>query len=113
MVFHNRPFKKDLTPFAKGGQVIKHLGKGAREQSARGGETMTGGDPYSRMSNRYPKATTQDLANEPDSEPASPSPPPSPVPMGSRPPAAPTAMMPPSGGDAETPADSGPGDEPE
>jgi hypothetical protein len=113
MVFHNRPFKKDLTKLARGGSVVKHIGKGAREQSARGGSTLTGGDPYARMANRYPKPTPADLGGE-SLTPTSSQGPPSPVPMGNRPPGAPTAMMPPSGGgDAETPGESGPGDEPE
>lgn len=94
-MFHSKPFKKDITAFAKGGKVVKHVGKGAREQSSRGGETLTGGDPYARMSNRYPKPAPQDLG---DPDPA-PSPP---VPTGPRPGGSPTAMMPPSGGSDET-----------
>ena len=86
-MFHSKPFKKDITPFAKGGKVVKHVGKGAREQSpGRGFETMTGGNPYERMANRYPKS-----APEPAPESAMPAPP---VPMGSRGGSAPTAMMP-------------------
>jgi hypothetical protein len=97
-MFHSKPFKKDLTPFARGGKVTKHVGKGAREQarSPGGFESLTGGS-LARMANSYPKAAPA-------------APPPggglggpalgssSPVPMGSRPPAAPTAMMP-GGGD--------------
>lgn len=93
-MFHSKPFKKDITPFAKGGQVVKHIGKGSREQSSRGGESLTGGNPYERMSNSYPKSS----ASAPSSESE---PPPSPVPMGSKPAGAPTAMMPPSGGGDE------------
>ena len=51
-MFHNKPFKKDITPFAKGGKVVKHVGKGAREQSRGSGmDTMTGPDSLARMSN--------------------------------------------------------------
>jgi hypothetical protein len=92
-MFHNKPFKKDLTPFAKGGKVVKHIGKGAKEQSRSSGgmETMTGGDPFARMSNRYPKPSTQDLAPPVEAESAGPPPP---VPMGSKGGSAPSAMMP-------------------
>ena len=93
-MFHGKPFKKDLTPFAKGGKVVKHVGKGAREQTrGRGGyESMTGSDTLARMANSYPKAPagpapTESLGGPPLGSTA-------PVPMGSRPPAAPTAMMP-------------------
>jgi hypothetical protein len=94
MVFHNRPFKKDLTPFAKGGRVVKHIGKGAREGSS---GALTGGDPFGRMANHYPKPSDlapsgAGLGGPPTSQPTSP------VPMGSRPPQSPTAMMPDSGG---------------
>ena len=101
MVFHNRPFKKDLTPFAGGGKVVKHIGKGATEQSAKGGSTLTGGDPFARMANRYPKQT--------------PAPPPSTPPglggpsLGSSPPPPMTPPTPPSsvgdGADSEGPGD--------
>jgi len=94
MVFHSRPYKKDLVPFAKGGRVIKHVGKGAREQSLKGGESLTGGDPFSRMANRYP-TSPQDLgAGNAVGTLGGPPIPPSPVPTGSKPPAAPTALMP-------------------
>ena len=39
-------FKKDITPFAKGGKVIKHKGKGSAVRRP---------DPMSQMTNRYPK----------------------------------------------------------
>jgi hypothetical protein len=100
-MFHNKPFKKDITPFAKGGKVVKHIGKGAKEQARGPGgfETMTGGDPFARMSNRYPKASPQDLA--PAEQPES-APPPPPVPMGSKGGGgAPSAMMPPDMGGGE------------
>ena len=50
-------FKKDLTPFAKGGKVVKHKGKGASEQRTRSGEQemLTGGDRFGRAMGRYPK----------------------------------------------------------
>jgi hypothetical protein len=40
-------FKKDLTPFAKGGQVVKHRGKGSSERKP---------DVMAQLTNRYPKA---------------------------------------------------------
>jgi hypothetical protein len=95
-MFHDRPYKKDLTALAKGGKVVKHVGKGAREQSTSGGtrSTLTGGDPMMRMTNSYPKPPPADFSTpSPQSAP--------PVPIGSQPPAAPTAMMPDSGGDEE------------
>jgi len=96
-MFHNKPFKKDITPFAKGGKVVKHVGKGAREQTReRGGgmETLTGADTMARMSNNYSKPAPP----EPAPAPSQPAPP---VPMGTRGGGAPTAMMPPSMGDEE------------
>jgi hypothetical protein len=91
-MFHNKPFKKDLTAFAKGGKVVKHVGKGAREQSSSGGfGSLTGGDAMARMANNYPKAPAGPAPTESMGGPALGS---SPVPMGSRPPGAPTAMMP-------------------
>lgn len=54
------PFKKDLTPIGRGG-IDKFNGKGAREQSGFGG-SMTGGDPFARTANRYPKPSLGDLA---------------------------------------------------
>jgi hypothetical protein len=85
------PFKKDLTAIGRGG-ISKHTGKGAREQSRGfdGAESLTGGDSYGRMANRYPKPSLDDLAG--------------PSPMGAAPaPAAsmPTALMPGGGGDEE------------
>ena len=62
-MFHSKPFKKDLTLFAKGGKVVKHVGKGAREQSSMGG-SLTGGEPFARMDNRYPKAAAEDLGGD-------------------------------------------------
>jgi hypothetical protein len=93
MIFHNKPFKKDITAFAKGGKVVKHVGKGATEQSrGRGMDTITGADQLSRMANSYPKTpsggSVGNLGGPPTSTP--------PVPMGSQSSAAPTAMMPPS-----------------
>jgi hypothetical protein len=87
-MFHSKPFKKDITPFAKGGRVVKHIGKGAREQprSSGGYETLTGADSLARMANRYPKAPAE-------AAPASSGPPP-PVPTGSRGGGTPSAMMP-------------------
>ena len=97
-MFHNKPFKKDITPFAKGGKVVKHIGKGAKEQSRSGGfETMTGGDPFARMANRYPKSSPADLAPPAETD----SGPPPPVPMGSKSGGAPSAMMPGDIGAAE------------
>ena len=40
-------FKKDLTPFAKGGNVVKHKGKGASERQP---------DVMAQMTSRYPKS---------------------------------------------------------
>jgi len=102
-MFHSKPFKKDITPFAKGGKVVKHVGKGAREQtrSPGGFESLTGGS-MARMANSYPKAAAGPAPTESLGGPALGS---SPVPMGSRPPAAPTAMMPPSGGGEEPDGD--------
>ena len=99
-MFHSKPFKKDITPFAKGGQVVKHIGKGAKEQSRSSGgmETMTGGDPFARMSNRYPKPSPVDLAPPAEAETAAPPPP---VPMGAKGGSAPSAMMPGDIGGAE------------
>jgi hypothetical protein len=94
-MFHSKPFKKDLTPFAKGGKVVKHVGKGAREQSNSSFGSLTGGDAMARMANNYPKtpagpAPTESMGGPPLGS--------SPVPMGTRPPGAPTAMMPPAAG---------------
>jgi len=93
-MFHSKPYKKDLQAFAKGGKVVKHVGKGAREQKRGPGgfESMTGGDALARMANSYPKtpvAPSGGSLGGPSLGSA-----PSPVPQGSRPPAAPTAMMP-------------------
>ena len=41
-------FKKDITPFAKGGSVTKHKGKSAGERKP---------NLLGRLTNRYPKAT--------------------------------------------------------
>ena len=41
-------FKKDITPFAKGGTVRKHQGKGS---------SIPRPDPVGRMTGRYPKVT--------------------------------------------------------
>lgn len=90
MVFHTKPFKKDITPFAKGGKVVKHVGKGAREQSGGGAfNSLTGGDAMARMANNYPKAPAGPAPTESMGGPPMP-------PSGSS--AAPTAMMPPAGG---------------
>jgi len=99
-MFHSKPFKKDITPFAKGGKVTKHVGKGAREQTRGfgGSESLTGADSLARMANSYPKAAPSgpsSVGNLGGSSMGS-SPP---VPQGSRPPAAPTALMPGGGGD--------------
>jgi hypothetical protein len=93
-MFHSKPFKKDITPFAKGGKVVKHVGKGAKEQSTRGSSfaSMTGGSEMARMANSYPKEAPAEAA------PARSAPP---VPMGSQSGGAPTAMMPPSMGEDE------------
>lgn len=92
-MFHQKPFKKDITPFAKGGKVVKHVGKGAREQKRGygGSESLTGADALSRMANSYPKEASAPSGGSLGGPPLGSS---SPVPMGSRPPAAPTAMMP-------------------
>lgn len=39
-------FKKDITPFAKGGSVTKHRGKGSSERRP---------DPMGQITGRYPK----------------------------------------------------------
>lgn len=98
-MFHSKPFKKDLTAFAKGGKVTKHVGKGAREQKRGfgGSESLTGADTLARMANSYPKTPSEPSGGSLGGPALSSSP----VPQGSRPPAAPTAMMPPSGGDDE------------
>lgn len=84
-----RPFKKDLTPIGRGG-INTHVGKGAREQvrGPAGAESLTGGDPYARLGNRYPKPA-------PAPEPEEMAPPTPPVPLGPAPGRGPTAMMPP------------------
>jgi hypothetical protein len=89
-----KPFKKDLTPLRKGGQVTTHTGKGATEQrrGAGGSEFLTGGDPYRSAANQYPKSQPEPEAPEPEEPP---------VPMGQAPSRMPTAMMPPSGDDDE------------
>jgi hypothetical protein len=84
-----KPFKKDLTPIGRKGKVTTHTGKGATEQRTRPREreSLTGGSPFERAGNAYPKPM--------------PAPPPmQPTPMG--PPAQPadlaplpSAMMPP------------------
>jgi hypothetical protein len=88
-----KPFKKDLTPLTKGGQITTHVGKGAIEQrrNSSGAESLTGGDPMQGMANRYPKSSPEPEAPEPEEPPVS---------MGSQPPRMPTAMMP-GGGDDE------------
>lgn len=91
-MFHSKPFKKDLTPFAKGGKVVKHIGKGAKEQSNTSFGSLTGGDALARMANSYPKAAAGPAPTESLGGPPMGSSPP--VPQGSRPPGAPTAMMP-------------------
>ena len=51
-------FKKDLTPIGgRRGTVAKHAGKGARMQRMQPGgrESLTGGSPLNRMTNRFPK----------------------------------------------------------
>jgi hypothetical protein len=87
----SRPYKKDLTPIGSGG-ITKHTGKGATEQRGFGG-SLTGGNPFERMGNRYPKASADDLAPPENDEP------PPPVPQGAPPSRGPTAMMPGGGGD--------------
>lgn len=57
-------FKKHLTPLRKGGQIDKHTGKGATQQtlpSRHAMQTLTQGDPGQRTMNNYAKATP--LAN--------------------------------------------------
>jgi len=70
-----RPYKKDLTPIGRGG-ISTHTGKGAREQvrGPSGSETMTGGDPFARMGNRYPKPVPAPEPEELAPEPAPPVP---------------------------------------
>lgn len=61
-------FKKNLTPLRRGGQIHKHMGKGASEQvlpSRHALNTLTQGDPMQRTINNYAKATP--MAN-PDAE---------------------------------------------
>lgn len=80
--------KRDLTSLSKRGRVVKHRGKGATEQRTVPGdrETLTGGDPFARMTNRYP-AAPQPIA-----------PPTSAPPLGGPPlGGVPTAAMPPPG----------------
>ena len=91
-----RPFQKDLTPLRKGGPVRKYVGKGSTEQRNAPGarETLTGGGPFDRLANRYPKPSVEDLA-PPEEEPEPP------VPTGSAPARMPTAMMPGGGADED------------
>ena len=93
-----KPYKKDLTPFRKGGSVKVHVGKGAREQrrGSSGAETLTGGDPMQGMANQYPKP-----APAPAPEPEAPEPEAAPVPMGQAPSRSPTALMPGGGDDVD------------
>lgn len=96
-----RPYKKDLTPIGRRGTIDARVGKGASEQRLPPGgrETMTGGDPFARMANRYPKPTPVDLAPAPEPEPM---PAPSPAPsLGGGGGGMPTAMMPGGGGGGE------------
>jgi hypothetical protein len=55
-------FKRQLTPLrphgrGRRGQVFKQRGKGSTQQDDTGGgpDTVTGGAPFDRMMNRYPK----------------------------------------------------------
>jgi len=100
-MFHSKPYKKDIQAFAKGGKVVKHVGKGAKEQSTRGNSfaSMTGGDAMARMANSYPKAPAGPAPTESLGGPPMQSAPP--VPMGSRSEGAPSAMMPPDMGGEE------------
>lgn len=53
-------FKHQMTPLKKGGQLVKHGGKGAVEQtlpSRSALSTLTQGDPGQRTMNDYAKAT--------------------------------------------------------
>jgi hypothetical protein len=92
-----KPFKKDLTPLRKGGQVDTHVGKGATEQrrGPSGSEYLTGGSPEQSAANQYPKPSPEaespaEGAAEQEEEP--------PVPVGKAPPRMPTALMPGGGG---------------
>lgn len=58
------PLKKHLTPLRNRGQIDKHVGKGATQQtlpSRHAMQTLTQGDPADRTMNNYAKATP--LAN--------------------------------------------------
>jgi hypothetical protein len=85
------PFKKDITPIGRGG-VTKHVGKGASEMSGPGRGALTGGSPYARMANQYPKSTPADIAPTPASETDVPPPVPMGTPSGAGP--QPSANMP-------------------
>lgn len=53
-------FKKNLTPISKGGQVIKHAGKGSSAQmlpSRHALSTLTSGNVGDRTMQNYAKAT--------------------------------------------------------
>lgn len=53
-------FKKHMSPLGKGGQLVKHAGKGATEQtlpSRHALNDLTAGDPMRRTMNDYAKAT--------------------------------------------------------
>lgn len=55
-------FKKNLTPLGKGGQIVKHAGKGSAFHKAPGEQdpfapSTLGGSPASRTMNDYAKAT--------------------------------------------------------
>lgn len=53
-------FKKHMTPLGKGGQLVKHAGKGASEQqlpSRSAMQTLTAGDPATRTMQDYAKVT--------------------------------------------------------
>jgi hypothetical protein len=53
-------FKKHMTPLGKGGQLVKHAGKGSNEQqlpSRSAMQTLTSGDPGARTMQNYAKMT--------------------------------------------------------
>ena len=52
-----RVMKKSMTPIGRRGRIDTHEGKGAQEQRTMPGEreSLTGGDPFARGAETYPK----------------------------------------------------------
>ena len=70
---NSKMLKKHMTPLGKGGQLVKHAGKGASEQmlpSRSAMQTLTSGDPATRTMQDYSKVTPTIGAPGPGSGPA-------------------------------------------